>query len=251
MLKYLNTQNNSEKTVLCVKMTITGESLETLESHSKFLFCFSLWILLKLPYNYLWPPPPWIFSFLVKWQNWRNLKKSISVGTNWKPSPPPSWAAGACTLWSLTPIASRSFLKSCSSQKSRCVVWVHEPQAAGPQREPSSLIHAGCLHLCWISSACRLSAVFAPSFPVTRPHCWLRRGKKHGTGNWENCILDSVPYWLHHMRLATEPPASFLSVLTIRALLISRVVKRLKDWRQFEKVNCTAVHPSPASNSPD
>lgn len=53
MLKYLNNQNNSEKTVLFVKMTIIGESLETLESHSKFLFCFSFCVLFKLPYNYL------------------------------------------------------------------------------------------------------------------------------------------------------------------------------------------------------
>lgn len=53
MLKYLNNQNNSEKTVLFVKTTIIGESLETLESHSKFLFCFSFCVPFKLPYNYL------------------------------------------------------------------------------------------------------------------------------------------------------------------------------------------------------
>lgn len=68
----------------------------------------------------------WIYNYqinilcsVVKWPSWRSWRKWTWVGTGWRQCPPPSWTADACTRWWLTPTASRSSLRSCSSWRWR------------------------------------------------------------------------------------------------------------------------------------
>lgn len=250
--------------VLFVNMAITRESLfcnsvivntvyythhplKNLWTHSKFPLYIYIFFL-KLPYDSFLAPPAWIFSFLVKWRNWRSLKKSTSVGISWKRSRRPSWIAGACTPWLLIRTASKSFLRWCSSRKSRYVGWSHNSQLR-VRKELFPPVHRSGMFaplLDWRLSP-PSSILLTPGLPCRVNKGEEKKKKWLGIGKILFWALSILAVWIKANHRAPQLCPICLTMLSSSFPGWVRGSKSmsLKLWPQFGKVNSSTCTRGP------